>query len=149
MEQLAARLVEVSAGKGERRMCSECGQAMRYKGRKACDVITETGEVRFERGYYYCQTCRKGIFPLDEQWGLNEPAYSPERAKQMVWLSGLRPYEQASQIFQRVGHCLIPTTSIWNQTQQHGERLKQQVDRQQENVSVERVILPPAGQDHR
>ena len=63
MEQLTARLVEVSAGKGEPTMCSECGQPMRYKGRKARDVVTETGEVWFERGYYYCQACRKGIFP--------------------------------------------------------------------------------------
>ncbi len=66
----------------------------------------------------------------------------------MVWLSGLLPYAQASQVLARIGHCLIPATSIWNQTQRHGERLKRQVDRQQAQVSVERVVLPPVGHDH-
>jgi hypothetical protein len=89
------------------------------------------------------------FFPLDEKWGLRGSVYSPERAKQMVWLSGLLPYEQAAEVFERIGHCYAPPTSIWRQTQQYGERLKAHVDHQQELVSVERVVLPPPGLDHR
>jgi len=66
----------------------------------------------------------------------------------MVWLSGLLPYEQATQVFEQIGHCLIPATSIWNQTQRHGQRLKQYVERQQDFVRPERVVLPPPGLDH-
>lgn len=67
----------------------------------------------------------------------------------MVWLSGLLPYEQASQVFDRIGHCAIPVTSIWNQNLKHGERLRAHLERGQERVRVERVVLPPPGQDHR
>lgn len=66
----------------------------------------------------------------------------------MVWVSGLLPYEQAKQVFERIGHRRVPTWSIWKQTQHYGKRLKAYMDRQQDQVGVERVMLPPPGQDH-
>lgn len=44
-------------------LCPQCGQEMHYKGRKAKHLITETGEVTVNRAYYYCETCRSGLFP--------------------------------------------------------------------------------------
>jgi len=67
----------------------------------------------------------------------------------MVWLSGLLPYEQAAQVFERIGHRSLPRASIWSQSQVHGERLRAYLVRRQDQVSVERVVLPPPGQDHR
>jgi hypothetical protein len=56
----------------------------------------------------------------------------------MVWLAGaMSSYQQASEVFQRIGHRHIPPTSIWRQ-----------VERQQQHVSLERVRLPAAGCDH-
>jgi hypothetical protein len=66
----------------------------------------------------------------------------------MTWLAGLVPYVQASQVFERIGHVSIPTTSLWEQAQSAGEALRVQQQTQQRQVSVERVVLPPAGQDH-
>lgn len=90
----------------------------------------------------------RGIFPLDEQWGLNETVYSAEMAKRMIWLSGLLPYEQCEQVFERIGERLIPSSSTWRQTQKHGQRLQTYVERQREQVSVERVVLPDVRYDH-
>ena len=67
----------------------------------------------------------------------------------MVWVSGLVPYEQGAELFERIAHRQVPASSLWAQTQEHGERLKAYVDRQQEHVGVERVILPPPGCDHK
>lgn len=89
-----------------------------------------------------------GIFPLDEQLGLTRSAYSIGLAKQMVWLSGLLPYEQSCAVFEVIGDRLIPASSIWRQTQYHGERLQNRVEKQQEQVSVERVVLPDMKYDH-
>lgn len=67
----------------------------------------------------------------------------------MVWLAGaLSSYEQASQIFERIGHRHIPKTSIWRQVERYGERLKGYVEEQQAHVRPERVTLPAAGHDH-
>lgn len=67
----------------------------------------------------------------------------------MVWVSGLLPYAQAKQVFERIGHRQVPAWSIWKQAQLHGTRLKAYVDRQSERVGVERVMLPPPGCDHK
>jgi hypothetical protein len=88
------------------------------------------------------------IFPLDEQLKLDRSAYSPELARRMVWLSGLLPYEQCAAVFEEIGERLIPASSIWRQTQRHGARLQAYVKHQQEQVSVERVVLPDALHDH-
>jgi ssDNA-binding Zn-finger/Zn-ribbon topoisomerase 1 len=63
MKELTGTLANAEAQDRERHICPECGRKMRYKGRKKREVITETGEVTLERGYYFCPSCRKGVFP--------------------------------------------------------------------------------------
>ena len=43
--------------------CRECGREMRYKGQKEKTVVSWVGELKLERGYYYCDQCRTGLFP--------------------------------------------------------------------------------------
>jgi hypothetical protein len=67
----------------------------------------------------------------------------------MVWLSGVVPsYEQAEEVFARIGHRHVPRMSVWRQAQAHGERMGAYLEHQQALVSVERVVLPPPGLDH-
>lgn len=63
MERFTMSLVEGEARGEVSSTCPECGQKMRYKGCKERTLVTETGEVRIERAYYYCPSCRKGFFP--------------------------------------------------------------------------------------
>lgn len=74
--------------------------------------------------------------------------YSSDLAQQMVWLSGLLPYGQCEQVFARIGERMVPASSIWRRTQQHGERLQAYVEHEREQVSVERVVLPAVRCDH-
>lgn len=66
----------------------------------------------------------------------------------MVWLGGLLPYEQAAQVFDRIGQYAVPVTSIWNQIRVDGERIRAHQKREESRVKPERVVLPPPGQDH-
>ena len=43
--------------------CEQCHERMRNKGRKGKWVKTQTGTVRVERPYYYCERCKRGHFP--------------------------------------------------------------------------------------
>ena len=66
----------------------------------------------------------RGFFPLDERWELTESVYSPERAKQMVWLAASGPsYSEAAEVFERIARRAVPASSIWDETQRHGEGL--------------------------
>ena len=63
VEQLTAEIVREEEPNEEDRICPDCGRRMRYKGHKERSLVTETGELHLERAYYYCQSCRKGVFP--------------------------------------------------------------------------------------
>ena len=43
--------------------CPKCGEEMAYKGMKSKAITSMVGEVELERGYYYCDHCRGGLFP--------------------------------------------------------------------------------------
>lgn len=43
--------------------CAQCGQEMRYKGKKKSKVESRAGNLAVERGYYYCPECEESIFP--------------------------------------------------------------------------------------
>ena len=43
--------------------CPTCGCEMRRKGKKQTGVESRVGLVEVEREYYYCDHCKKGLFP--------------------------------------------------------------------------------------
>jgi hypothetical protein len=43
--------------------CPTCGREMHYKDRKANTVESRVGQLPLARGYYYCETCKGGLFP--------------------------------------------------------------------------------------
>jgi hypothetical protein len=69
-------------------------------------------------------------------------------ARDMVWGGRPVPYEQAEQVFERIGRCCIPATSDWRQNHIHGERITAYLERERERVKPVRVILPLPGQGH-
>ena len=88
------------------------------------------------------------IFPLDEQLKLTSSGFSHDLSKQMVWLSGLLPYEQCEQVMARIGERYVSDSSIWRRSQVYGEQMQAEIERQRQQVSVERVVLPDARHDH-
>jgi hypothetical protein len=43
--------------------CPACGREMENKGMKNNQVETQIGNLKIERGYYYCPDCKQGLFP--------------------------------------------------------------------------------------
>jgi hypothetical protein len=69
-------------------------------------------------------------------------------AQQMVWLSGLLPYEQCVEVFARVGGYALNNSSIWRQTQGYGAKLLAGSQQEQAKVSPERLQMAAAWTDH-
>ena len=57
--------------------------------------------------------------------------------RDMVWLSGHVPYEQAQAIAERIGGWHVAVGTVWQQTQEHGQRLLEATERAQQHVSLE------------
>ena len=79
------------------------------------------------------------IFPLDEQWQVDERGYSSGLSYQVVWLSALVPFGEVHQILNEVGQINMGATTIWELNQSHAERLHQARLKEQAHVSVERT----------
>lgn len=64
-EAVLSQLVEEGQASEVKKMenCPECGTSMHYKGKRTKPLVTEAGEVRMERDYYYCAACKRGVFP--------------------------------------------------------------------------------------
>jgi len=57
-------VAEGQAERGEEaRYCERCGGKLHYKGKRSKNLVTEAGEVKVERDYYYCPECQEGFFP--------------------------------------------------------------------------------------
>lgn len=70
---------------------------------------------------------------------MDESGYSHGLSGQVLRLSGLVPFAEVARILEEVGQIQIGSTTIWEQTQRHGERLRQAASDQQTHVSVERT----------
>lgn len=61
-------------------------------------------------------------------------------AREVVWLTGVVAYEQVSQVLERIGGYSVPPSTVWEHTQQHGQRLVEYQAYQQRQVSLERTV---------
>ena len=66
----------------------------------------------------------------------------------MVWLSGLLPYVQCVEVFERIGQCRIGASSLWRRVQAYGEQLLEAAVHERAQVSPERVQLGATSTDH-
>lgn len=70
---------------------------------------------------------------------MTQREYSPTLGRELVWLSGLLPYEQVSEVCQRWGCLSVPVTTLWEYTQASGQRLMEHVEHEREHSPVERT----------
>jgi uncharacterized protein with PIN domain len=64
-EQLAQSVIQRQEKRqpAEKMFCPECDGGLVTKGEKGNRVETRVGEMRIERGYFYCPKCKQGVFP--------------------------------------------------------------------------------------
>jgi hypothetical protein len=62
---VASELVkaEAEARREEGTTCPACGGQLVYRGQRERLLVTEAGETRLSRGYYYCGCCGAHHFP--------------------------------------------------------------------------------------
>lgn len=81
----------------------------------------------------------RDIFPLDERWDISGEGLSVELRKQVVWLSGVMPFAQASQAFDRLARLHIPATTLWETSRKVGDRVWQSTKHREAYVGLERT----------
>ena len=64
-EQIADKVImrQEQRQPAERVHCPQCEGGLEAKGMKGNQVETRIGNLKVERGYYYCPQCKQGFFP--------------------------------------------------------------------------------------
>ena len=64
-EQIAEKVImrQEQRQPAERVHCPQCAGELEAKGMKGNQVETRIGNLKVERGYYYCPQCKQGFFP--------------------------------------------------------------------------------------
>ena len=60
-EELLHNQESVKPAEGQ--ACPGCGQKMIYKAMQNKQVTSWVGDLRLKRAYYYCRSCKQGLFP--------------------------------------------------------------------------------------
>jgi len=84
-QSVAQAGVDDSIARSERSGSIECacGAPARLVDRRERVLLSDCGELRAQRRYYHCRTCRTGWAPWDRQQGLTQRQYTP-RVKALV-----------------------------------------------------------------
>ncbi len=69
-QEMSAAVVETlmreNMGGAQWVACPKCGRTMHNKGKRRRYSTTDSGNTFVERFYYYCPTCRTGLFRTDK-----------------------------------------------------------------------------------
>jgi len=119
-EGVMASRREVEEGK---RQCA-CGGELRYKGEQGRQQETLVGLVRWHRGYYRCQECGRGRYPLDEALAVAPGQFSECVQERAARLAVDRPFREAAAEFSEHTGIALSAREIARITEERGEVLE-------------------------
>lgn len=123
--------------------CPVCKKEMHYKGMKPKEISSMIGEVKLNRGYYYCEQCQSGLFPLDQQLDVKERNWSESIIREATWLSGKAgSFEEAEEILRRIAKIEMDDSTIWRHVEKRGEIMREAEEKRKEKA----LTLPQVGE---
>jgi hypothetical protein len=107
---------------GNRRSCA-CGGTQRYKVTVEKEMLDlHGGTLRLERAYYYCEACRQGFLPLDEQLGLGQEHMTPALSDLVQLMGVVAPFEESSRLLKQVVGVEVSKERVRRATERAGQR---------------------------
>lgn len=97
--------------KGSRIQC-ECGASAKFHSYRKRTVQTTMGTPTFERAYYYCESCGRGMSPLCEELGITRRGISRRLERSICRLAAVEPFESvADDIYEFTGASVCAKTA--------------------------------------
>lgn len=144
--QLGQRLVDeklaaLAPEDGEPKPCPRCGKLTRVRARGVPRTFKSlSGTHTFQRNTHYCETCREGFAPRDEELGLSkDSAVSTEVAKRLSDFFMNDPFHTAEKRWP-LHYPHLPVSA--NQFRQDAERLGEAMEASAVGV-LESALKPP------
>ncbi len=95
--------IDVVCGKGHR---------ARFTGRRPKQLVTVVGDVKLERGYYYCAQCDEGVIPRDRELDVEGTSLSPG-VRRMIGLVGAKePFAEGRRDLEELSGVRVSTKAL-------------------------------------
>ena len=134
---------------GER--CCRCGAELRYKGEQVRRQETLVGRICWRRGYYYCESCGEGHYPLDEALGVGPGQFSDGIQEKISRLAAALPFREAVTEFSELTGISVSAREAQRISEGRGRALEERgvVERRRlfsgEETGMRRVVREDAG----
>lgn len=116
----------------------QCGGQLRYKGEQRRKQETLVGEVRWRRGYYYCQACGQGRYPMDQSLGVAGGQFSEGVQEKAARLGVTLPFREAAQELDELMGISMSARELARITEGRGRILEEKEARQREELLEDR-----------
>jgi hypothetical protein len=144
----ATVLAAVISGRGHKVeyevSCPQCGAAAQPKGKQARQQETLVGRVEWERRYYYCSSCRRGHYPLDEAWGVGAGQCSAGVQKEVARLAARMPFAEAAEDLEELTGVSLSGRTVGRIAEQRGAALEEHLQQETQAVLEQGTELAPA-----
>jgi hypothetical protein len=121
---------------------SPCGHQRRYKGCFSRTLITRVGAISLRRGYYYCELCRQGYFPLDVALGLDESQFSDGVQQGVCRLAAELPFERAAATWSALSGVAISSRALGRVAEARGQQLETALAGGQQRLAQGQPVAP-------
>lgn len=120
-----------------------CGGTATFVRKREGTVITFMGQIKVERAYYLCENCGEGTCPLDEKLGFHAGSLSTALQEAVALMGVHLPFDQASDLFERLTQISISDNGVRHATEQIGqERLEEDQKLVEKAWDPQRIELP-------
>jgi hypothetical protein len=140
------------AGERQRQQasCPKCARVLKVQAHVGRTVETMVGPVELERPYFYCRTCRVGLYPLDDALGLVAGCKQLDMQHAAAQLVTEVPYDTAQSLFEDLTGMHFGSERMHTMTNQAGAGLtvvdvtpsRQEIERRIAEVAAGRFRRP-------
>ena len=123
----------------------ECGRELRYKGRQSRSQETLAGRITWRRGYYYCESCRRGRYPLDQAMDIGPGQFSDGLQRGVCQLGAALPFGAAAETFLELTGVSISAKEAERLTEGRGQALETGLEGREGQLRDGPEALPGAG----
>ena len=102
-----------------------CGGRAGFRGDQWLTLVTSHGRIAVERAYFYCERCRTGQCPRDQEWGLGPARATPTVQALVADLAAEIAYTQTPHRLKRLGFPIhLGVKSVEEIAQRVGARVR-------------------------
>lgn len=105
--------------------CPHCEQSAGYHQDRERTLLGLFGPIRYQRAYYYCRRCGKGLCPFDQQAGITSRGLTPA-TEQLATLAGAvaDSFERGAELLKEMAGVRLSESTVERTTEEVGQRIE-------------------------